>query len=262
MAANIGLRPNDPRLRPEWDKLLVACQQDNAFLVAKFLQDEGISANHANAVGQSALHIASLWCHVDCVALLLEHGANIDATNQLTTATPLHSVCHSNRAIGKPRRVQTIEKLIQAGADPNAVDQMGRTPIEYVDGDDPDFEQIQAVFNSAKTVSGVYYPAPEQEQALLSSIKDKSSIEQVQMCLEQLATSLAATTQEEIDELQTKRRRRRQQQQQQDQQPQTPLEVLVESWCDISEPESFFLHVLQLFVNTEYTAASSPDTPD
>jgi ankyrin repeat protein len=46
----------------EWDLLLSAAQKNNADRIRDLLA-MGVDPNHANAVGQSALHIASLWGH-------------------------------------------------------------------------------------------------------------------------------------------------------------------------------------------------------
>ncbi|KAL3939023.1 MAG: hypothetical protein SGBAC_006188, partial [Bacillariaceae sp.] len=131
---------------PEWDKLLIACQKNNAHLVALFLTPkelggEGISANHANAVDQSALHVACWWGHVDCVAILLKYGANVHARNKITSATPLHATCQSNRALGK--RVQVVDLLIKAGADLEARDHFDKLPVDFVLDSDADSEQLR-----------------------------------------------------------------------------------------------------------------------
>jgi ankyrin repeat protein len=52
---------------PEWDRLLSACQKNDATLVRKLMEQEGVPASHANRVGQSALHIATLWGHGTCL---------------------------------------------------------------------------------------------------------------------------------------------------------------------------------------------------
>jgi ankyrin repeat protein len=48
---------------PEWDRLLSACQKNDATSVRQLIEQEGVPASHANRVGQSALHIAALWGH-------------------------------------------------------------------------------------------------------------------------------------------------------------------------------------------------------
>jgi ankyrin repeat protein len=48
---------------PEWDLLLSASQKNRPDLIRDMVRDGGVDPSHANAVGQSALHIAALWGH-------------------------------------------------------------------------------------------------------------------------------------------------------------------------------------------------------
>lgn len=235
--------------RPEWDKLLLACQQNNAPLVSQLLEEEGVSANHSNSMGQSALHVASWWGHIDCVSLLLDHGANVHATNQLTQATPLHCACQSNRSIGKPERIQTIERLLQSGADPEATDQMGRKAIDYIDEEENDpaiLEKIQALLTLNTMMVYYYACCPQEEKALLSAIKDKS-LDQVQSTLQALTKGLSEEEQQQQQQgtLEISRKQ------------QSPLEVLIESWSEATETDFFSLQALQLFLNTQYASTST-----
>ena len=52
-----------PNMNPEWDLLLSAAQKNRPELIADLVQGRGVDPSHANAVGQSALHIAALWGH-------------------------------------------------------------------------------------------------------------------------------------------------------------------------------------------------------
>lgn len=45
---------------PEWDLLLSAAQKNKPELIRQMVA-KGVDPSHANAVGQSALHVASLW---------------------------------------------------------------------------------------------------------------------------------------------------------------------------------------------------------
>lgn len=47
--------------RPEWDVILSAAMKNKPDEIKRLVEEEGISPSHANAVAQSALHIASLW---------------------------------------------------------------------------------------------------------------------------------------------------------------------------------------------------------
>jgi hypothetical protein len=58
---------------------------------------------------------------------LIEHGANVNALSRPQRETPLHMACYS----GIVTNLDFIELLLYAGADPNAQDHMGRTPLMY-----------------------------------------------------------------------------------------------------------------------------------
>jgi len=47
--------------RPEWDRILSAAQKNDATEINRLVAEEGVDPSHANAVEQSALHIAALW---------------------------------------------------------------------------------------------------------------------------------------------------------------------------------------------------------
>ena len=46
---------------PEWDILLSMAMKNNAPEIHRLITERGVSPSHANAVAQSALHIAALW---------------------------------------------------------------------------------------------------------------------------------------------------------------------------------------------------------
>ena len=148
---------------PEWDCLLIACQKNDGDAVSNFVKVDVQSIHHTNTMGQSALHIAALWNHVECVKILLDHGANVHGRNTFTGATPLHECIQSfhfhpaqqqqyrhRRRLSSPskteqnyrrQQIDCIKLLLEANADPNALDAMNRTPLECCvtiinDGDD------------------------------------------------------------------------------------------------------------------------------
>jgi len=45
---------------PEWDLLLSAAQKNQPDRIKEMVRS-GVSASHANGVGQTALHVAALW---------------------------------------------------------------------------------------------------------------------------------------------------------------------------------------------------------
>lgn len=81
--------------------------------------------------GDTALHIAAAAYQLDVAKNLLAKGAALRARNR-RGAEPLHSAC-----VGQPGSKQwnpnaqaaIVEYLIRAGADPNATDKSGVTPL-------------------------------------------------------------------------------------------------------------------------------------
>jgi hypothetical protein len=64
MAATSSDSSKHPAIAPpEWDLLLSAAQKNQSDRIRNMINKEGVDASHANAVGQSALHIAALWGH-------------------------------------------------------------------------------------------------------------------------------------------------------------------------------------------------------
>ena len=161
-------------LRPEWDRLLMACQKGQADLVKTLISKEGVDANHANAIGQSALHIACWWCHVDCVEYLLEHSANVHATNTLTGATPLHCCMQSPKAAQcKSERLQCIRLLLEHSADPHKTDFLQKQPMDYLESDGSDRQEIVDLVIKK-----------EEEPPIYALLKEKN-LEQIQLLLKE-----------------------------------------------------------------------------
>lgn len=115
---------------PEWDLLLSAAQKNQPDRIKEMVRS-GVSASHANGVGQTALHVAALWGNVSAVQALLESGANVHSQNNLTGGTPLHMVLQSRKAAGKELE-ETVELLLDFGADPSQTDHFGKLPVDYL----------------------------------------------------------------------------------------------------------------------------------
>jgi hypothetical protein len=58
---------------------------------------------------------------------LVEHGANVNALTSPCGHTPLHHACYSDTVTN----LDFVEYLLEEGADPNAQDHLGRTPLMY-----------------------------------------------------------------------------------------------------------------------------------
>ncbi len=81
--------------------------------------------------GDTALHVAAAAYRQDIAVSLIAIGASIRARNR-RGAEPLHYAADGmpgSRAWNPPAQAATIACLIKAGADPNAVDKSGVTPL-------------------------------------------------------------------------------------------------------------------------------------
>ena len=76
--------------------ILSMAQKNNAEEIKKLIE-LGISANHSNPVGQTPLHISLLWGNFEATEVLVEAGANLDATNKISGGTPLHMAGASDK---------------------------------------------------------------------------------------------------------------------------------------------------------------------
>jgi Ankyrin repeats (many copies) len=68
---------------------------------------------------------------VDAVRTLVELGANVNAQNSMTGATPLHMVAQSQKA-SPADRLEVIDILISGGAAVDKADNYGQLPIQVV----------------------------------------------------------------------------------------------------------------------------------
>ena len=86
----------------------------------------GADVNVRNYKGQTALHCAARAGFRDIAALLLDHGATVDARDR-DGLTPLATVLRST-AKDKARLRDVMRLLVAAGADPDQADDRGRSP--------------------------------------------------------------------------------------------------------------------------------------
>lgn len=82
---------------------------------------------HYLYAGDTALHMAAAAFRRPVAELLVEHGANLRARNR-RGAEPLHYAADANHS-DPTARAETIEYLLSAGADPNALDHSGVAPL-------------------------------------------------------------------------------------------------------------------------------------
>ena len=134
--------------------LIVACALGNAAGAARLL-DAGADANGRDASRRTPLLAAARsGALIDATAkrrgdatdrslaeLLLDAGADATAADGLRRETALHVVCGSMEDIlfigGARRRREAAALLLERGADPEAVDAAGRTPLLLASGEWP-----------------------------------------------------------------------------------------------------------------------------
>src|SRR5262252_541865 len=83
-------------------------------------------------VGDTALHLAAAGYRVEIVHLLLAHGSDPNASMNHRQSSPLHYAADGyivGPAWDSERQVQTIERLLAAGADVNAQDKNGAAAL-------------------------------------------------------------------------------------------------------------------------------------
>ena len=86
----------------------------------------GADPHQTNQRGESCLQLAARYCVTDMMRLLIDEGADVGA-NSLSSEPPLLEACkvHYKRYAG-------LKLLLENRADPNCVDNRGRTPLHIV----------------------------------------------------------------------------------------------------------------------------------
>ncbi|GAA0182916.1 hypothetical protein LIER_30451 [Lithospermum erythrorhizon] len=93
--------------------------------------------------GCSLLHLACASADIGMLELLLQYGANINASD-IRGQTPLHRCIHGGKAA-------FAKLLISRGADPHAVDDEGRTPLELAVEEKFDDRDVISILSNLKS---------------------------------------------------------------------------------------------------------------
>jgi ankyrin repeat protein len=88
----------------------------------------GVSVNATNQIGQTALHVASIWGNSKVVQALLQGRADTSASNQFGV-TPLHYAAQNGK-------YEVAQLLLAAGADTKAEAKNGMKPYETAKEDE------------------------------------------------------------------------------------------------------------------------------
>ncbi|KAL6996847.1 hypothetical protein U1Q18_006975 [Sarracenia purpurea var. burkii] len=89
--------------------------------------------------GSSLLHVACQTADIGMVELLLQHGANINASDS-KGQTPLHHCIFRGR-------IAIAKLLLSRGANPRALDREGKTPLQLVSETCDDIELLALLKN-------------------------------------------------------------------------------------------------------------------
>jgi hypothetical protein len=94
---------------------------------------------------------------VEAVEALIEGGANVNAQNNLTGASPLHMVVQSRKASAE-KTLAVVDALIQAGADVNLADNYGNLPGHHATSN-PDPDLAKALVQRLQPVASPLFQA-------------------------------------------------------------------------------------------------------
>ncbi|KAJ5804844.1 hypothetical protein N7474_010731 [Penicillium riverlandense] len=101
-------------------------------VVVQMLLEYGGDINAADQFGCTALYQAVEYGHQDIAELLLYHGADVDMTGLDTEETRSFRVSplHAAADVGN-KNMSFFDLLFKYGADPNPVDDEGKTPLHW-----------------------------------------------------------------------------------------------------------------------------------
>jgi ankyrin repeat protein len=101
----------------------------NSIEIATILLNSGINVNTNNGKGFSCLHSAAASGDKEIVSFLLEHGADVLVRSHEGFTAFHWSLCANIWERDIPKYLQTLDVLIHAGTDVNAVTDDGRTAL-------------------------------------------------------------------------------------------------------------------------------------
>jgi ankyrin repeat protein len=135
-----------------WTPLIYATIRRYPEIVEALCRKDGVNVDARTVSGRSALHVAISRDHVEEMCILLDVGnADIEGKNQ-SGQTPLHKAASDCKA-------RCVEELLKRGADVNAVDNGGRTPLDKVAAldpyDKPEQPAVLALLDSMSALTSV-----------------------------------------------------------------------------------------------------------
>ena len=108
--------------------VLALATKSNFTQIIKLLVEAGVDINWQDETGESALHVAARFGHVDCAKILIQgtkdQTADVELTENTFSWTPLHVAAVDGH-------LSIVELLISAGSDLNKQDASGWTAKEH-----------------------------------------------------------------------------------------------------------------------------------
>jgi ankyrin repeat protein len=105
----------------QWTPLLVALEKGRPE-IARMLLERGVDVNYMDNRGSSPLHIARRRTSIDLVQLLLDHGANINASDTWRGETVLHDASSKGH-------ITVVKLLLEHGANVDSRSKSRWTPL-------------------------------------------------------------------------------------------------------------------------------------
>lgn len=154
--------------------------QNNSRIV-QFLIDNGADINIKNKLGNSPLHHAIIQKNVAYVKFILQYQPDIGQAHGPNNLTPLHLAVLPN--IPSDISFQIAKLLVDHGADVDAKDSLGRTPIMLALDD----RKIEVVKLLAQSGANISIKDPKQDKTLIQVAgQDKNNKDLVRFLAETL----------------------------------------------------------------------------
>ena len=108
---------------------LLRAVKDQDLELVTYLLDNGADANFGNSVGYSPLMLSAAMCNPQLISLLLQHDALPNAKTTNLGMSPLHCAMTGPSSLYENRSAAVIKLLLSAGAEKDARDFEGKTPL-------------------------------------------------------------------------------------------------------------------------------------
>lgn len=172
LCSTVGVKVNEQN--KDGDTPLHQASRNGHVMVIKLLMRcDQIEMNAKNNDGDNPLHLAVSSGKFKCVKVFLMKKCKVDARNK-AKLTPLHCACAAKSDYQK----EIVEMLVHEGADKNARDEEGNTPL-HLAARNGNADAVTALFSKESRVDimeDVKEMQPEQEIAQVSDVKVQTNL--------------------------------------------------------------------------------------